>query len=266
MTVVWSCGCGRRVLTVDARYDAVADFYAAGWPDSGDDPVALALLSLSGDVAGEQILDLACGHGRITRQLAGRGASVTGIDISAALIAKAIDAERCQPGGIRYLQADAAAADWLPGHAVRRSRLQLRAIRHRRFGRRSRCCRPGDEGRRPVPTTTRDGGGQPGRHLAQAAGRGEPPDPVHLPQRAAAARPMAGRSPRASPATRMGARSARRRPHARLPGSTMPPAITAKAAATFGHSRVAGRVRPGAGQSRSGRIRRSLGTSSLSAA
>src|SRR6266487_3324117 len=142
MTVVWSCGCGRRVLTVDARYDAVADFYAAGWPDSGDDPVALALLSLSGDVAGEQILDLACGHGRITRQLAGRGASVTGIDISAALIAKAIDAERCQPGGIRYLQADAAAADWLPGHAVRRSRLQLRAIRHRRFGRRSRCRRP----------------------------------------------------------------------------------------------------------------------------
>ena len=83
MTVVWSCGCSRRVLVVEARYDAVADFYAAGWPDSGDDPVARALLGLCGDVAGERVLDLACGHGRITRQLAGRGAIVTGIDISA---------------------------------------------------------------------------------------------------------------------------------------------------------------------------------------
>ena len=100
---------------VDARYDAVADFYAAGWPDSGDDPVARALLSLCGDVAGEQILNLACGHGRIARQLADCGAIVTGIDISAALIAKAAEAERRQPAGIRYLRADAAAANWLPG-------------------------------------------------------------------------------------------------------------------------------------------------------
>jgi SAM-dependent methyltransferase len=103
------------VLVVEARYDAVADFYAEGWPDSGDDQVVQALLSLCGDVAGEQILDLACGHGRVTRQLAGRGAIVTGIDISAALIAKATEAESRQPAGIRYLRADAAAANWLPG-------------------------------------------------------------------------------------------------------------------------------------------------------
>jgi hypothetical protein len=25
---------------VEARYDAIADFYAEGWPDGGDDPVA----------------------------------------------------------------------------------------------------------------------------------------------------------------------------------------------------------------------------------
>ncbi len=100
---------------VEARYDAVADFYAEGWPDSGDDPVVRALLSLCGDVAGERVLDLACGHGRVTRLLAGRGAIATGIDISAALIAKATEAERHQPSGIRYLQADAASADWLPG-------------------------------------------------------------------------------------------------------------------------------------------------------
>jgi hypothetical protein len=82
---------------MEARYDAVADFYPEGWPDSGDDPVARALLGLCGDVAGEQILDLACGHGRIARQLADRGAIVTRIDISAALIAKGAEAERRQP-------------------------------------------------------------------------------------------------------------------------------------------------------------------------
>jgi SAM-dependent methyltransferase len=100
---------------VDARYDAVAEFYAEGFPDSDDEPVGQALLGLCGDVTGEQVLDLACGHGRITRQLARRGAIVTGIDLSAAMIAKAAEAERRQPAGIRYLQADAAAADWLPG-------------------------------------------------------------------------------------------------------------------------------------------------------
>ena len=52
---------------MEARYDAVADFYTEGWPDSGADPAARALLSLCGDVTGERVLDLACGHGRITR-------------------------------------------------------------------------------------------------------------------------------------------------------------------------------------------------------
>jgi integrase/recombinase XerD len=70
---------------------------------------------------------LACGHGR----LAGRGAMVTGIDISAALLAKAAEAENRQDDGIRYLRADAAAADWLAGAQFRRRRLQLRAVRHR---------------------------------------------------------------------------------------------------------------------------------------
>jgi hypothetical protein len=78
--------------------------------------------------------------------------------------------------------------------------------------------------------------GRRGGFLAAAPGRGEPPDPVHLPQRTAAARPVAERPPRASPAARMGPRPARRRPHTRLPYRQMPPAITAKAAATSGHA------------------------------
>jgi len=91
----------------EARYDAVADFYAAGWPDSYDDPASVALLELLGPVDGLRVLDVACGHGRIARELARRGGHVVGVDISAALIAKAESAESL---GIRYLHADISSA------------------------------------------------------------------------------------------------------------------------------------------------------------
>jgi len=93
----------------EARYDAIADFYAAAF-DEVDDPASTALLDLLGPPAGLRVLDIACGHGRITRELARRGADVVGIDISARLIAKAVAAERDQPLGIRYLHADVTAA------------------------------------------------------------------------------------------------------------------------------------------------------------
>jgi len=89
----------------EARYDAVADFYISGF-DSADDPASLALLELLGPVAGLRVLDVACGHGRITRELARRGADVTGIDISASLISKARETEQNEPLGIRYIHAD----------------------------------------------------------------------------------------------------------------------------------------------------------------
>jgi ubiquinone/menaquinone biosynthesis C-methylase UbiE len=93
----------------EARYDAVAEFYAAAF-DAIDDPASRALLSLLGPPAGRRVADVACGHGRITRELARRGAEVTGVDISAALIDKAIAAERGGPLSIRYVHADIAAA------------------------------------------------------------------------------------------------------------------------------------------------------------
>ena len=53
----------------EARYDAVADFYVAGF-DTLDDPASAALLDLLGPLAGLRVLDVACGHGRVTRELA----------------------------------------------------------------------------------------------------------------------------------------------------------------------------------------------------
>jgi 2-polyprenyl-3-methyl-5-hydroxy-6-metoxy-1,4-benzoquinol methylase len=90
---------------VQARYDAVADFYIDGF-DSIDDPASRALLDLLGPIAGLQILDVACGHGRITRELARRGASVVGIDISGALLTRARETEQEEQLGIRYRHDD----------------------------------------------------------------------------------------------------------------------------------------------------------------
>lgn len=91
-----------------ARYDAVADFYISG-NDSVDDSVSAALFDLAGPVAGLRVLDVACGHGRITRELARRGAHVVGIDISGNLVSRAWQIELDEPLGIRYVHSDVTA-------------------------------------------------------------------------------------------------------------------------------------------------------------
>src|SRR6476469_1180970 len=98
-----------------ARYDQVADFYEAFAPDAYDDPPTAALLALAGAVAGLRLLDLACGHGRLARELARRGAQVAGTDISAALLDKARGIEQGNPMGIAYIHADAGSPGALEG-------------------------------------------------------------------------------------------------------------------------------------------------------
>lgn len=95
-----------------ARYDDVADFYADSFSDPAD-PVLESLLAALGSPADLNVLDVACGHGRVSRELARRGGTVTGVDVSRALLAKAEAAENREPLGIRYVHADAATADWL---------------------------------------------------------------------------------------------------------------------------------------------------------
>jgi ubiquinone/menaquinone biosynthesis C-methylase UbiE len=90
-----------------ARYDPVADFYVAEIGDVLDDPATAALLGLIGQATGSRLLDLACGQGRVTRELARRGAVVTGADLSAALITQAKAAEETDRLGIEYMIADA---------------------------------------------------------------------------------------------------------------------------------------------------------------
>jgi 2-polyprenyl-3-methyl-5-hydroxy-6-metoxy-1,4-benzoquinol methylase len=98
-------------MTGAARYDAIADFYADAVGDELDDSVARTVFAFVGPVRGKRVLDLACGQGRVSRELRRHGASVTGVDLSSALIARARVAEAEHALGIEYREADAT----LPG-------------------------------------------------------------------------------------------------------------------------------------------------------
>ena len=95
-----------------ARYDAVAETYAAG-PDDLSNPAAAALLELTGPVGGERVLDLACGHGVVARELARRGAAVVGLDLSSGLLDRARALESESPLGVRYVHGSATDDDVL---------------------------------------------------------------------------------------------------------------------------------------------------------
>lgn len=94
-------------MTTTARYDDAADFYEQFAPDSYIDPPIVELLRLTGDISDLRLLDLACGHRRLTRELARRGAEVVGLDISAALLQKAQTYQIREPLSVTYIHADA---------------------------------------------------------------------------------------------------------------------------------------------------------------
>jgi SAM-dependent methyltransferase len=89
-----------------ARYDSVAEFYVASWPDACDDPATAALLDQVGAVSDVDVLDVACGHGRVSRELARRGGRVVGVDVSRELLRAAQEADRADPPTVRYEWAD----------------------------------------------------------------------------------------------------------------------------------------------------------------
>ena len=73
-----------------------------------------ALLDACEPVHGRRVLDLGCGQGYFSRQLASRGANVTAIDLSPHLVALAQQHETRAPVGIHYesLSASAIATRW----------------------------------------------------------------------------------------------------------------------------------------------------------
>ena len=91
---------------MESEYDRFGDFYYefvhAGDPTRHQ--TVEVILAMLGDVAGQEICDLACGEGFFSRILAARGADVTGIDISENLLGHAVRQSEELP--IRFIRDD----------------------------------------------------------------------------------------------------------------------------------------------------------------
>ena len=79
-----------------AEFDAAAVFdddylyfYEGLLSDERSDAEAELIWSLAGMHAGDRVLDLACGHGRIANRLAARGAHVVGFDLTSSFLDRA---------------------------------------------------------------------------------------------------------------------------------------------------------------------------------
>jgi SAM-dependent methyltransferase len=99
----WDANADRWTEEVRAGRDLYRDAFT--WP---------AFRDFLGEVAGLRVIDLGCGEGTNTRRLARAGARMTGVDLSARLIAHAREAEAGEPLGIDYRSTSFAARTGLP--------------------------------------------------------------------------------------------------------------------------------------------------------
>lgn len=96
-----------------ARYDEFAEWYEQ-WTSGFGPTLISAHPELMPPLSGLRVLDLACGHGRLTRDLARAGAKVVGVDFSVALLDRA---RANDSSGISYVLADVTRTPtWWDGH------------------------------------------------------------------------------------------------------------------------------------------------------
>jgi SAM-dependent methyltransferase len=95
-----------------ALYDKHASRWQRRAPSSLSDFTGRpAVFELCGEVSGLEVLDLGCGEGYCSRELAGRGARVTGVELSAEMVQLARSQEGELKQGITYRQGDVTRLD-----------------------------------------------------------------------------------------------------------------------------------------------------------
>lgn len=98
--------------SVREAWDLAAEAYALGQATGRDyyryEFLGPAQVALCGDVQGLRVVDVGCGSGYFAREMAERGAHVTGVDLSPRMIEHARQQELAVPLDIRYQVADAA--------------------------------------------------------------------------------------------------------------------------------------------------------------
>ncbi|MBU7013446.1 MAG: class I SAM-dependent methyltransferase [Theionarchaea archaeon] len=97
-------------MNVTREWDEAAEAWAAfvrtGKDYYRDELNNPAMFDMLGSLSGRKILDAACGEGYNTRLMAKKGAVVTGVDSSEAMISLALQEEEKEPLGIEYVVAD----------------------------------------------------------------------------------------------------------------------------------------------------------------
>ncbi len=91
----------------DENAEVWTELVRAGYDHYRDGLNTPAFLDMLPDVGGLSGLDIGCGEGHNTRLVAGRGARMTGIDISGTFVRHAKEEEAHEPLGIRYELASA---------------------------------------------------------------------------------------------------------------------------------------------------------------
>lgn len=94
-----------------SRYDPITDWYVDFTRAWGTESRAF----LPDDLFERRVLDMACGHGELSRHLATRGASITAVDLSVNMLTHATNLESTQGLGIRYVHGDVTTTGWWDG-------------------------------------------------------------------------------------------------------------------------------------------------------
>jgi len=100
------------LFDLDALFDRdYLEFYQQELNDDVSDDEAEVIAMLADLQPDDRVLDVPCGHGRIARRLAQRGAKVTGVDRSALFVERAREDARRHGVDVDYRQGDMLALD-----------------------------------------------------------------------------------------------------------------------------------------------------------